>query len=53
MIGNYLVWGTIESLASLYKTVSETGGVDPDVESQDVVRRMLVARIKFLKKMVC
>lgn len=44
---NYSVWGTVESIASAYKVMDESGEIVPDIESQDIIRNMLIALRKF------
>lgn len=44
---NHSVWDSIESLVDAYKTMDGEGNIVPDVESQIVVRRALVARVEF------
>nr|WP_319527519.1 hypothetical protein [Pseudomonas laurentiana] len=44
---NYLVWGEVETLVSAYKLVGGAGSISNDFESQEVVRRMLKALIKY------
>lgn len=47
MKDNYLVWGTIEPIVAAYKMMNEGGDIVPDLESQVIVRRMLIALTKF------
>jgi len=44
---NYSVWGAVESTVSAYKVINESGEIVPDVESQDIIRTMLIALRRF------
>lgn len=44
---NYLVWGTVENFASRYERMGDNGNFVPDVKSQEIVRRSLVALRRF------
>ena len=47
MTQNYLIWGTVESAVSLYEKMDHNGDFIPDVESQEIVRRSLIALRRF------
>ncbi|NML34351.1 hypothetical protein [Paraburkholderia antibiotica] len=47
MMQNYLVWGTVENFASRYERMDDDGNFVPDVKSQEIVRRSLVALRRF------
>lgn len=44
---NYLVWGCISKFVSQYKILDDNGNLTDDIESQEIVRRALMARIQF------
>ncbi|MEH0871543.1 hypothetical protein [Serratia liquefaciens] len=50
MSDNYPVWGTVDSMVAAYKMMDEEGNIVPDLESQVIVRRMLIALARFFEK---
>ncbi len=44
---NYVVWGAASELISAYKKLNESGEFVADIESQEVVRRAILAKYEF------
>lgn len=44
---NHVVWGAASELISAYKKLNESGELVADVESQEVVRRAVLAKYDF------
>ncbi|EHD1638546.1 hypothetical protein JR666_001654 [Salmonella enterica] len=47
MSDNYFVWGRVADFADRYKKMDENGNITPDTESQEIVRRALIALRRF------
>ncbi|MGT2473872.1 hypothetical protein [Paraburkholderia terrae] len=47
MSDNYFVWGPVVEFIKSYKMMDEKGDIVPDIESQEIVRRSLIALRRF------
>ena len=47
MSDNYFVWSTVAEFIQSYKVMDADGNIVPDVKSQEIVRRSLIALRRF------